>query len=281
MVATGKFRSKPWQHVLDEARQLVDSGVKELNLIAEDTNQYGMDRKNGNSLAELMAELGKLEGLHWMRILYAYPSYFSDALIDEIASNPKVCKYIDIPLQHISNLTLLGMNRPPQLHTVTLLQKLRERIPDLALRTTFIAGFPGETEEQHQELLQFCRDFKFERMGAFAYSEEDGTPAGSFPDQVPEDVRQARRDALISQQQDISQSFAESLVGREVDVLVEGYNEDDFLVGRTQWDAPDVDPIVFLTPSTNPNIPSLESGQMRRCLITGTSLFDLEAQPVS
>ncbi|EIE24277.1 MiaB-like tRNA modifying enzyme [Coccomyxa subellipsoidea C-169] len=286
----GKFRSKPWQHVLDEARQLVASGVKELNLIAEDTNQYGMDRKDGNSLAELMAELGKLEGLHWMRILYAYPSYFSDALIDEIASNPKastpaiclllVCKYIDIPLQHISNMTLLGMNRPPQLHTVSLLHKLRERIPELALRTTFISGFPGETEDQHQELLQFCRDFKFERMGAFAYSEEDGTPAAAFSEQVPEEIRQARRDSLISQQQDISQTFAESLVGREVDVLVEGWNEDDCLVGRTQWDAPDVDPIVFLTPTSDARIPPLEAGQMRRCLITGTSLFDLEAQPI-
>ncbi|KAK9906450.1 hypothetical protein WJX75_002013 [Coccomyxa subellipsoidea] len=278
--AAGKFRSKPWQHVLDEARHLVDSGVKELNLIAEDTNQYGMDRKDGNSLAELMAELGKLEGLHWMRILYAYPSYFSEALIDEIACNPKVCKYIDIPLQHISNMTLLGMNRPPQHHTVSLLHKLRERIPDLALRTTFIAGFPGETEEQHQELLQFCRDFKFERMGAFAYSEEDGTPAAAFMEQVPEDTRQARRDALISQQQDISQTFAQSLVGREVDVLVEGYNEDDTLVGRTMWDAPDVDPMVFLTPATDKRIPAFEAGQMRRCLITGTSLFDLEAQPI-
>ncbi|KAL3144987.1 hypothetical protein ABBQ32_003490 [Trebouxia sp. C0010 RCD-2024] len=140
----GKFRSKPWQQLLEEAKYLVESGVKELNLIAEDTNQYGQDRRDGKGLAQLMHELGKLEGLQWMRILYAYPSYFTDDLIDEIAINPKVCKYIDIPLQHISNMTLLSMNRPPQEHTVKLLQKLRQRIPGLVLRTTFISGFPGD-----------------------------------------------------------------------------------------------------------------------------------------
>lgn len=228
----GKFRSKPQSSVMDEARVLVDRGVKELILIAEDTNQYGMDRcasprcaasaraapclggsvscspinrqtsvyisvrssgddaessacrKADQGLAELMRELSKLEGLHWIRILYAYPSYFSEELIDEIANNPKVVKYIDMPLQHISNLTLLAMNRPPRDYTQALLEKLRARIPDLALRTTFIAGFPGETEEQHRELVDFCRSFKFERMGAFVYSEEEGTPAHDFPSQV-------------------------------------------------------------------------------------------------
>jgi ribosomal protein S12 methylthiotransferase len=140
----GKFRSKPWAALLEEAKYLVESGVVELNLIAEDTNQYGQDRRDGKGLAQLMHELGKLEGLRWMRILYAYPSYFTDDLIDEIATNPKVCKYIDIPLQHISNMVLLGMNRPAKDHTTKLLDKLRARIPDLALRTTFICGFPGE-----------------------------------------------------------------------------------------------------------------------------------------
>jgi ribosomal protein S12 methylthiotransferase len=131
-----------------------------------------------------LAELAKLDGLHWMRILYAYPSYFSEELIDEIANNDKVCKYIDIPLQHMSNLALLAMNRPPRGHTETLLRTLRARIPRLALRTTFISGFPGETDAQHHELVEFCRDFKFERMGAFVYSEEEGTSAAGLPDQV-------------------------------------------------------------------------------------------------
>jgi len=139
----GKFRSKAWSQLLEEAQWLVKDGVKEINLIAEDTNQYGIDRKDGKGLAELLRELNDIEGLEWIRILYAYPSYFSEELIDAIAELPKVCKYIDMPLQHIANFTLLAMNRPPQQHTVGLLHKLRERIPGLVLRTTFISGFPG------------------------------------------------------------------------------------------------------------------------------------------
>lgn len=141
-------------------------------------------RKDGSNLAELLATLSNIEDLHWIRILYAYPSYFSDALIDEIARNEKVCKYIDIPLQHISNLTLLAMNRPPRAYTEDLLKKLRDRIPGLVLRTTFICGFPGETEEQHRDLVDFCETFKFDRMGAFAYSQEEGTAAFVLPGQV-------------------------------------------------------------------------------------------------
>mmetsp|Transcript_19009 Transcript_19009/g.32522 ORF Transcript_19009/g.32522 Transcript_19009/m.32522 type:complete len:512 (-) Transcript_19009:594-2129(-) len=277
----GKFRSKPWQALLDEAKHLVESGVREINLIAEDTNQYGQDRRDGRDLALLMRELGKLEGLHWMRILYAYPSYFTDELIDEIATNPKVAKYIDIPLQHINNLVLLSMNRPPQDHTQKLLFKLRERIPDLVLRTTFISGFPGETAAQHAELVTFAKTFKFERMGCFAYSEEDGTPAATFPDQVPQKLRERRRDELNGLQQRTGETFAASLVGREVDVLIDGYNEDGLLIGRTQWDAPDVDPLVFLTEPMNSTVPPMEVGQVRRCVIDGNSLFDLEAHPIS
>ncbi|PNW82252.1 hypothetical protein CHLRE_06g278142v5 [Chlamydomonas reinhardtii] len=276
----GKFRSKPWQSVLDEAAHLVAGGAVELNLIAEDTNQYGMDRRDGRDLAQLLRELGKLEGLRWIRILYAYPSYFNDELIDEIANNPKVCKYLDMPLQHIANLTLLAMNRPPKEHTTKLLAKLRERIPGLALRTTFISGFPGESDEQHRELVDFVKTFKFERMGCFAFSEEDGTPAATMPEQVPRRQRERRRDELISLQQRIGEEWAEGLVGREVDVLVEGYNDDGWLIGRTQWDAPDVDPLVFLTEAEDESVPRLEVGSIRRCLVTSNSLFDLECTPV-
>lgn len=184
---------------------------RELNLIAEDTNQYGIDRRaiDKRGLGELMESIAEIQGIEWIRILYAYPSYFTDDLIQAIADIPQVmavritirvsprvimcillflcwqvCKYIDIPLQHIANLSLLKMNRPPKEHTLTLLHKLRDRIPGLALRTTFISGFPGETEEEHRELVSFVKEFKFERLGAFAYSQEDGTPAADYPEQV-------------------------------------------------------------------------------------------------
>jgi len=190
-----------------------------------------------------------------------------------------------MPLQHISNLTLLAMNRPPQAHTMTLLRTLRNRIPNLALRTTFISGFPGESQVDHEELVAFVRDFKFERMGAFAYSEEDGTPAAELPEQWPQEVRDRRRDELISLQQRIGEEWARGLAGTEIDVLIDGVTEDGALFGRTQWDAPDVDNIVFINEpedcdATKSNVARAEVGQMRRCKIVGHSLFDLEAVPV-
>jgi ribosomal protein S12 methylthiotransferase len=277
----GKFRSKPWTPVVEEAKALAQTGAKELCLIAEDTNQWGMDLKasDGRGLAELLEALAAVDGVEMIRILYAYPSYFSEELINAIADIPQVAKYIDIPLQHITNLSLLRMNRPPRQHTEDLLYKLRDRIPGLALRTTFISGFPGETEREHEELMQFCREFKFERLGAFAYSEEDGTPASEYPDQVEQAVRDFRRDQLIEQQQRISEDFAESRVGNEVDVIIDGFNpEFDAWVGRTSLEAPDIDPIVFIQePKAGSGMAGLEMGQMRRCKIVGTSLFDLEA----
>ena len=281
----GKFRSKPWDSIVDEAKALADTGAKELCLIAEDTNHWGMDMKasDGRGLAELLERLAVVDGVEWIRILYAYPSYFSEELIDAIADIPQVCKYIDIPLQHITNLSLLRMNRPPRQHTEDLLHKLRDRIPGLALRTTFISGFPGETQEEHDDLMKFCKEFKFQRLGAFAYSEEDGTPAAEYPDQVELAVRELRRDQLISQQQDISEDFALSRVGQELDVIIDGFNPDfDAWVGRSSLEAPDIDPIVFVSePEPGSGLPALEMGQMRRCKVNGTSLFDLEAHPLS
>lgn len=192
-----------------------------------------------------------------------------------------MCKYIDMPLQHISNLTLLAMNRPPQAHTLDLLHKLRARVPGLALRTTFIAGFPGESAADHRELVDFVADFKFQRMGAFAYSEEDGTPAALAAEQVPREVRDARRDELISLQQRVGEEAARALVGAELDVLVDGHTEDGDLYGRTQWDAPDVDNIVFVgAPAEGSGVAAAEVGQMRRCRVVGSSIFDLEAVPI-
>lgn len=281
LLCRGKFRSKSFDAIMQEAQHLVDQGAVELNLIAEDTNQWGQDRRDGKNLAHLLRELKNIEGLRWIRILYAYPSYFHDELIQEIAENPKVCKYIDMPLQHISNLTLLTMNRPPKDHTVTLLKTLRDRIPELALRTTFISGFPGEREEDHRELVDFVKTFKFQRMGAFAYSEEDGTPAAEYEEQIEYDVRQARRDELISLQQGIGEEWARGMVGKETDVLIDGVTEDGEIFGRTQWDAPDIDNIVFMQePEEGLGLKPLEIGQMRRCKVTGRSIFDLEAVPI-
>jgi len=274
----GKFRSKKFEPIVDEAKALGQLGAKELCLIAEDTNQWGMDLRaqDGRGLAELLETLAEVDGIEWIRILYAYPSYFSDELITAIADVPQVCKYIDIPLQHITNLSLLRMNRPPRQHAEDLLYKLRDRIPGLALRTTFISGFPGETEEEHEELMRFCREFKFERLGAFAYSEEDGTPAAEYPDQVPDDLRALRRDQLVAQQQEISENFAQSRVGQTLDVLIDNFDEDmDAWVGRTSLEAPDIDPVVFISEEEEGQ--KIEPGQMRKCKIVGSSLFDLEA----
>jgi ribosomal protein S12 methylthiotransferase len=278
----GKFRSKPWDAVLDEAQRLAASGVRELNLIAEDTNQYGQDfpKSDGRGLAQLLAALAAIPGIEWIRILYAYPSYFTEDLIDAIATIPQVVKYIDIPLQHISNTTLLAMNRPPRQHTEALLRKLRDRIPGLALRSTFICGFPGEREQDHRELVDFCKEFKFERLGAFTFSEEDGTPAGSYPEQIDPDVREARRDEIVSLQQRICERVAERRVGSVVQVLVDAIDEEGVFVGRTALEAPDVDPCVFLHDAGLPGVLPLAIGQMRLCKVDGSSMFDLTAHPI-
>ena len=281
----GKFRSKKFDPIIDEAKALGQLGAKELCLIAEDTNQWGMDlrQQDGRGLAELLEKLAEVDGIEWIRILYAYPSYFSEELITAIADIPEVCKYIDIPLQHITNLSLLRMNRPPRQHAEDLLYKLRDRIPNLALRTTFISGFPGETEEEHEELMRFCREFKFERLGAFAYSEEDGTPAAQYPDQVNNDTRALRRDQLVAQQQEISEQFAVSRVGETMNVLIDNWDEDmQAWVGRSSLEAPDIDPVVFVSEDADSKTSSsasekIEPGQMRKCKIVGSSLFDLEA----
>eukprot|EP00892_Ulva_mutabilis_P007495 jgi/Ulvmu1/5117/UM021_0134.1 len=276
----GKFRSKGFSAIVEEATSLVAAGAVELNLIAEDTNQWGHDQKGGPRLAELLRELSKIEGLRWLRLLYCYPSYFTESLITEIAENEKVCKYIDMPLQHMNNLVLLAMNRPPKVHTEKLLLKLRERIPGVAIRTTFISGFPGETEEQHQELVDFCKSFRFARMGAFAYSEEDGTPAAELPAQVDEDTRLTRRDELVALQQRVGQTWARGMLGKTIDVLVDGMDEDGNYYGRSEFDAPLIDSQVILTPSDRADCPALEVGQMRSVKVTDHITFDLVGHPV-
>eukprot|EP00189_Rhodosorus_marinus_P002751 CAMPEP_0113963874 /NCGR_PEP_ID=MMETSP0011_2-20120614/6780_1 /TAXON_ID=101924 /ORGANISM="Rhodosorus marinus" /LENGTH=484 /DNA_ID=CAMNT_0000976021 /DNA_START=44 /DNA_END=1498 /DNA_ORIENTATION=- /assembly_acc=CAM_ASM_000156 len=266
----GKFRSKPWDQVVEEARLLAAKGAVELNLIAEDTNQYGIDFKEDNRrLSDLLYELADIEGIQWIRLLYCYPSYFTDELIDAIANIDKVVKYIDIPLQHISDPVLKRMNRPGAKHTKRLLNRLRDRIPEVEFRSTFITGFPGETQRDHEELVNFVKDFRFHRGGFFTYSEEDGTPAAVLDRQIPEEIKTARRDELTSIQQDIQAEFAEEKIGKVIDVLVDRI-EDGRAVGRARFDAPEIDCIVHLLQDIPP-------GLVVKARVVESDLFDLLA----
>ena len=271
----GSFRSKPYDATLAEATKLVARGVREINLIAEDTNQFGSDwgQKDGRRLADLLRDLAALEGVRWIRLLYCYPSYFSDELVDEIAANPKVVKYIDIPLQHLSPTVLQRMRRPPAKPTRELLARLRARVPGLVLRSTFICGFPGETEAEHRELVDAAREVGFERGGAFAYSAEEGTPAAEMDGQVEEQTKQDRKDELMALFQQRSEDWAESQVGRELDVMVDAMEGTD-AIGRTEHDALDIDGMVRI-PAT-PLVP----GTVLRVRVLAAEGMDLIAQPV-
>lgn len=243
----GSFRSKPYDVVVAEAERLVANGVRELNLIAEDTNQYGSDwgEKDERRLADLLHTLAAIPELKWIRLLYCYPSYFSDELVSAIASIDKVVKYIDIPLQHLAPTVLQRMQRPSGKSTIALLRRLRAEIPNLTLRTTFISGFPGETEEEHRELVRYARELRFERGGAFAYSQEEGTPAAEMAEQVDDDVKEARRDELISLFQDHAEEWANEQVGKSIKVIIDRMDGLD-AIGRTEGDAPDIDGSVRL-----------------------------------
>jgi ribosomal protein S12 methylthiotransferase len=271
----GEFRSKPFDVVLAEAERLVENGVRELNLIAEDTNQYGSDwgEADERRLADLLHALAAIPSLKWIRLLYCYPSYFSEELIDAIAGIDKVCKYIDIPLQHLSSSVLARMRRPGGAGTVALLKKLRERIPNLTLRTTFISGFPGETDAEHRELVQLASELGFERGGAFAYSAEDGTPAAEMDDQIDDDVREARRDELIALFQDHASDWAEAQVGRELNVIIDRMEGLD-AIGRTEGDAPDIDGSVRLPEAV------LAPGTQLKVRVIAADVMELVAEPL-
>lgn len=252
----GLFRSKPRDLVLAEAKELIASGAVELNLISQDTTDWGKDlggtaaKKAQNNLASLLRDLAALDGVRWLRLLYAYPGHVSDELVRTLAElQPKVVPYVDIPVQHINTAMLKRMGRRhTREQTRTLLEKLRAEVPNLVLRTTFIVGFPGETEEQFEELIDFVREFRFERVGAFPYSHEPDTAAGEhFEDDVPPDVKAARVARLMEAQQPIAFEHARRLVGQTIEVLVEGTDaETGELIGRTAFDAPEIDPHVRL-----------------------------------
>ncbi len=243
----GKFRSRPVESVVAEVERLVANGAKEINLIAQDTTSYGRDLYGEPRLAELLRALVKVEGLVWLRLLYCYPRYFSDELIELIAAEPKICKYVDLPLQHAHDDILAAMNRrDSRADTERLLAKIRAAIPGVAIRTSFIVGFPGETEEHFAALRDFLTAQRFDHVGVFTYSQEDETVAGNRPDQVADEVKQERYHTLMAIQAKISEEIGAALAGQVFDVLVEGVEEDGVARGRSYREAPDVDGRVYV-----------------------------------
>lgn len=245
----GRYRSVPMDSLLDSARRLADDGIKELVLVAQETTLYGIDLYGEKRLPELLAKLSDIDGIEWIRLLYCYPEEITDDLIETMAANPKICHYIDIPIQHSENAILKRMGRRTSREDIVeLVGRLRSAMPDIAIRTTLISGFPGETQEQHNGLVDFVDQCEFDRLGVFTYSPEEGTPAASYPDQVDEAVAEKWRDEIMELQQEISYEKNQEFVGTVMKVLIEGYlSDDDVYVGRTYRDAPGVDGIVFVS----------------------------------
>ena len=267
----GKHVTKPIELVVDEARELARDGVRELILVAQDMTYYGMDLYGEPRLAELLRELDQIEELSWIRILYNYPRHFTDELYGAIAGAKRIIPYLDMPLQHINDRMLKVMNRRhTRAETTAIVDRLRAEIPNLVLRTTFIVGFPGETEAEFQEMADYVAEKKFERVGVFTYSLEPDTPAAKLPGHLPDDVKEARREAIMALQQPIAEAFNRTLVGRELDVLIDGRapGEEDVWVGRSYADAPDVDGVVLIRDA------GLQTGDLVPCEILDTQGYD-------
>lgn len=273
----GKQISRPIEDIRAEVEQLASQGVKEINLIAQDTTAYGLDIYGKPKLVELLRELVKTD-IHWIRILYAYPRRFTDELIDLIAAEPKICNYVDLPLQHASNDILKRMNRPDTRESIeTLLNKIRERIPNVAIRSTFIVGFPGETDEDFLELKNFLQTQRLDKVGIFTYSREEDTPAYDFPDQISEEVMQERYHDLMSMQSLISQELNEELEGRELEVLIENRDEEvpEVVAGRSYRDAPEVDGLVYIE-----NDGRSKAGDIVRVKVLAGFVYDIAAERI-
>ncbi len=247
----GKYRSRPLQSILEEAKELVDGGAKELILVAQDTTRYGIDLYQKLMLPELLRKLSALDGLRWIRLLYCYPDTLTDELLDTIAAEPKVVKYIDLPLQHCNERILGAMNRRGprgKQALLALIRRVRERVPGVVLRTTLIAGFPGETEEEFTELAEFVKEARFERLGCFAYSQEEDTPAASLPGQLDGEVKRRRAEIIMEQQFPMMEEYEERQVGKTLQVLTEGFDRyAECFFGRSSADAPEIDGKVFFT----------------------------------
>ena len=250
----GGFRSRTMESIEEEARALVEDGAKELILIAQDTTRYGLDLYGKYSLAELMRRLCRIEKLHWLRVLYCYPDAITDELLDVMAEEEKIVKYIDLPLQHASGKVLKAMNRRGDKESLlALVKKIRAKMPDVTLRTTMITGFPGETEEDFTELAEFVKEAQFERLGCFTYSQEEDTIAGEMEDQIDEDVKQHRAELIYESQMLIMERLGEKHVGTEIEVLTEGFDRyAECWFGRSKMDAPDTDGKVFFTAEQKP-----------------------------
>ncbi len=268
----GNFRSVPMERLLREANELAEQGVKELILVAQETTLYGKDIYGEKSLHILLKELCKINGIRWIRILYCYPEEIYDELIQVIKEEDKICKYLDIPIQHACDDVLKRMGRrTSRAQLIEIIEKLRREIPEIALRTTLITGFPGETEEQHEELMEFVDTMEFDRLGVFTYSPEEDTPAANMQNQIEESVKEDRQADLMELQQEIAFELAENMIGKEVMVMIEGKVADEnAYVGRTYMDAPNVDGLIFV--ETNEE---LMSGDFAKVKVTGALEYDL------
>src|SRR4051794_13155138 len=273
----GKHYTKPMEEVIAEAKELAADGVRELVIVAQDTTYYGMDLYGETRLPQLLRELEKVDGLDWIRLMYFYPMYVSDELIDVIAHSKRIVPYIDMPLQHINDRMLRRMQRRvDRSATEKLLRRLRDRWPDLVLRTTLITGFPGETDGEFEEVEQFVSDQRFERLGVFTYSFEPDTPAAKLPDHLPEEVKNERRDRLMKAQQEVAFEWNEAQVGGRLDVIIDSAvpDEADAWIGRSYADAPDVDGVVYVTGE------GLGVGKIVPCEIVARSEYDLVAAAI-
>lgn len=268
----GNFRSVPMERLLKEAQDLAEQGVKELILVAQETTLYGKDLYGEKSLPKLLRELCKISGIRWIRILYCYPEEITDELIQVMKEEPKICHYLDLPIQHANDTILKRMGRrTSKQELIDIVQKLRKEIPDICLRTTLITGFPGETQEQHEEVMEFIDTLEFDRLGAFTYSPEEDTPAATFEDQIDEEVKENRQADIMELQQEIAFDKAEDMIGREVPVMIEGKVADEnAYVGRTYRDAPNVDGLIFINTDVE-----LISGDFAKVKVTGALDYDL------
>lgn len=273
----GKFRSRKFESIITEAVHLAESGVKELILVAQDTTKYGIDLYGELRLSELVKEIAKIDGIEWIRLLYCYPESITDELIEVIADESKVCKYIDLPLQHCNEQVLKRMNRKGNRQYLTdLINKMRKAIPDLTLRTTFITGFPGETEEQFTELCEFINEVQFDRLGCFAYSPEDGTPAAKLDGQLDDEVKNKRAEIIMNEQMLIMEEKQKLKIGSYCDVIVDYFDEENLLyIGRTSNDAPEIDTNVIISSEEE-----LSAGDIIKCRVIGFDDFDMVVEVV-
>lgn len=268
----GNYRSVPMEELVEEAKELAAQGVKELILVAQETTLYGIDLYGKKSLHQLLRKLCEIPGIYWIRIQYCYPEEIYDELIQTIAEEPKICHYLDLPIQHANDGILKRMGRrTTKAQLVEMIEKLRAAIPDIALRTTLIAGFPGETAEAHEEMMQFVNDMEFDRLGCFAYSAEEDTPAAGFENQVPQELKEEWRDEIMELQSEVCADLAEDMIGKELYVMVEGKVADEpAYIGRTYKDAPGVDGYIFIQTGE-----ALMSGDFVKVKVTGAIDYDL------